>query len=72
MYPSSVDWQPPWPRLGIMGCAASPQIATGPSLQGWVHLAMFLNRGAPSYKSRRFTSSFGGEKGKKKGERERW
>ena len=23
-YASSIAWQPPWPRLGIIGCTASP------------------------------------------------
>mmetsp|Transcript_4172 Transcript_4172/g.8618 ORF Transcript_4172/g.8618 Transcript_4172/m.8618 type:complete len:225 (+) Transcript_4172:121-795(+) len=58
-YPSSVAWHPPCPRLGIMGCAASPHRATGPLAQGlrsrWG--SSVVSRGAPSYRSRLLMSS---------------
>mmetsp|Transcript_27353 Transcript_27353/g.61175 ORF Transcript_27353/g.61175 Transcript_27353/m.61175 type:complete len:217 (-) Transcript_27353:1240-1890(-) len=60
-YPSSVDWQPPCPRLGIIGWAASPQMATHPSLHGAQRRfgSRVSRSGAPSNKSRRLMSPSG-------------
>mmetsp|Transcript_44617 Transcript_44617/g.144934 ORF Transcript_44617/g.144934 Transcript_44617/m.144934 type:complete len:218 (-) Transcript_44617:790-1443(-) len=50
---SSIAWQPPWPRFGIIGCTASPTSTTPPSAHER------KSSGGRSYKSRCSTASGG-------------